>query len=171
MEDAVVADLRLPADHDVRIDDGARADRAPSPTTANGPTDASGAELHAVAEHRESDARLAAGRQRIREELDRLGEREIRLRVAQHRARRRLGAVGPRMTAEARVARSSAAYLGLVKNVRSPGPASSMPDDAMDLELAVAFEAAPETLCDLVEFQPSQYTTTVRTGRRVGSLS
>ena len=41
----------------------------------------------------------------------------------------------------------------------------------MDIELAVAFEATTESLCNLVEFQPSQYTTTVRTGRRVGSLS
>jgi hypothetical protein len=41
----------------------------------------------------------------------------------------------------------------------------------MDIELAVAFEATSESLCNLVEFQPSQYTTTFRAGRRVGSLS
>ena len=40
----------------------------------------------------------------------------------------------------------------------------------MDIELAVAFEATTETLGDLLEFQPSQYTTTVRAGRRVGGL-
>ncbi len=91
VEDAVVANLRLPADHDVRIDDGARADSCAFADHRERTDGRTFAELHAFAEHRRVGCAPGAGRQRIREELDRFGEREIRLRVAQHRARRRLG--------------------------------------------------------------------------------
>ena len=62
--------------------------RAPSPTTANGPTDASVAELHAVADARPAGGRPAPAAS-VGEQLDRPRERQVRLRVAQHRARRR----------------------------------------------------------------------------------
>lgn len=75
------------------------------------------------------------------------------------------------MTAEARVARSSWLYLRVVEERQVTGPRFFDARDPMDIELAVAFEATTESLRNLVEFQPSQYTTTFRTGRRVGSLS
>ena len=57
------------------------------------------------------------------------------------------------MTAVARVSRSCDAYFGLAKKVRSPGPACSIPATRVDLEIAVALEAAPEALCQLCERQ------------------
>ena len=135
-----------------------RTDRRtrPSPSCTPSPSD------------RESDARRragASGRRRARPP----GEREIRLRVAQHRARRRLGR-RPRMTAEARVARSSWLYFGLVKKVRSPGPASSMPATRWISISPSPSRRQPRRSAISLSFNTSQYTTTVRAGRRVGGF-
>ena len=52
--------------------------------------------------------------------------------------------VSSAITADARVAASFDAYLGLARNVTSPGPASSMLATRVDLDGAVAFEPAAE---------------------------
>ena len=57
------------------------------------------------------------------------------------------------MTADARVVRSEAAYLGLVKNVSSPATASSIPATPRMSMSGIAFEAALETRRDVLEFQ------------------
>ena len=75
------------------------------------------------------------------------------------------------MTAEARVARSSCAVLRVGEERQVAGPRFFDARDSLDLELAVAFEAATESLCDLLEFQPSQYTTTVAPGGALAAIS
>ena len=57
------------------------------------------------------------------------------------------------MTADARVVRSEAAYLGLVKKVELAGDRIVDPRDAADVDVGVAFEAALEARRDVLEFQ------------------
>ena len=76
---------------DVRVDDGARADRAPRRRPRTDRSDASVAELHAVADAPRGDARPAAGRQRSAKSSTALANARYGCAVAQHRARRRLG--------------------------------------------------------------------------------
>ena len=57
------------------------------------------------------------------------------------------------MTADARVARSSCAVLRVGEEREVAGARVLDAGDAVDVDLAVAFEPAPETLGDVLELQ------------------
>ena len=145
---------RVTADDDVRVHDRARADACPSPTTAKAPMDASLAMCAAGADERQ---RMDASR----------GTGGFSARISTALANARYGffvrsmahgaasACSPRITAPARVARSAASVL-VVGEEREVGRAGALDTrDARDVELAVPFEPAAETLGKSVKLHES----------------
>ena len=170
VDHAVVADLDLPADHRRAACTTVRAPmRAPSPMTANGPTDTPLAERDVLRRSRAVDARrAAAARDRRRARLRaQTPDKDAASRSIAHEA---ASADSARMTAEARVERSEAAYLALVKKVRSPGPASSIPATPRMSMSRIAFEPALEARRNVLEFQGPGVSHTDRAVRRRGQV-
>ena len=126
VQHAVVADLDLPADRRRAVHDRARADARAVADDGERPDRHAGAERHVLRRSPPSRCTPGGGRHgSAKSSTARANARYgWRARSIAHGA---ASAVSPRMTAEARVVRSAAAYLGLVKKVRSPGTASSIP--------------------------------------------
>ena len=124
--------------------------RAPEPTLTNGPMDASAATRRRLGDARQQMDAGGRGRPR-REQFHGARERQVRIRRAQHRARRRLGAL-----AENHRRRARRAQVRGIFGVDEEGQLARLrlldAGDAVDLDLAVTLEPALELRGNLPEF-------------------
>ena len=117
--------LRAVANRDVGMDDRARADPGAVADHGERPDRRVGRNDRRRGHARKTMNARQAGRFSIGEQLDRFRKRQVRMLNASI-AHGAASAFSDRITADAAVVLSSRAYLGLVKNVRSPATASSM---------------------------------------------
>ena len=159
VEDAVVADARAAPDDDVRVNGGPCADRRAGldhderdRSTRSAPITAS------VRDRAERIDCLVAGWCRLREQADRLRKGRVGIAAAQQRAGGREDAAAVECFADddrgcARGGELGDWYLGLAMKVRSPAPACSMRTHPQNLDVPVAFEAAPQAFGEIAELQ------------------
>ena len=150
VDDAVVPDHGLVTNGDVRMEDRARADSRAG-ADADERTDGR------IRGHvrRLGDARqpMNAGRRRRprREQLHGARERQVRVRRAKHRARRRLGALAENHRRRARRAQVRGVF-GVDEEGQLARPRLLDAGETVDLDLAVTLEPAPELRGNLPEF-------------------